>query len=135
MDIRNSSIATSPRRIDELRGELEVFRRYKELEIEIPPMAGIENRMAQLQELLERRTEKSAQLLREILGSVRLEPTVWAKGRTHYRQHRSSRSCRSGTSEFRPRTRVRSLCSGGGGGSRTRVRRRGTESHSMLSPS
>jgi hypothetical protein len=81
----SEALSASERRVDELRGELEVLRRYEELEIKIPPMVWIESRVAQLQELLERRMEKSAQPLRELLGKLRLKPTLSAKSRAHYR--------------------------------------------------
>lgn len=40
-----------------------------------PPVEWIENRLAQLKEVLERRTERSALLLRRLLGRIHLEPT------------------------------------------------------------
>ncbi|MEX1258766.1 MAG: hypothetical protein WEG36_14215 [Gemmatimonadota bacterium] len=49
-----------------------------------PPREWIEDRLDGMQELLERRTEQSALLLRELLGQVRLEPTLGDIGRPYY---------------------------------------------------
>jgi len=38
-----------------------------------------------LQEVLERRTERAALLLRELLGKIRLEPVTPPRGRSYYR--------------------------------------------------
>ena len=48
-------------------------------------MVWIQERVAVLQEILERRTERSALLLRALLGRARLEPVTPEGGRPHYR--------------------------------------------------
>jgi hypothetical protein len=51
---------------------------------EPPPVEWIAERLGRLQELLERQTERSALLLRRVLGPVRLVPTRPNVGRPYY---------------------------------------------------
>ncbi len=48
-----------------------------------PPVEWIDERLAQIQEVLERRTERSTLLLRSILGKIQLEPTQGEIGRPY----------------------------------------------------
>ena len=68
-----------------------------------PPVEWIEDRLSGLKEVLERRTEKSAFLLRDVLGTIRLKPKKGDVGRPYYlapnllRLHRTTRNAaRSG---------------------------------------
>ena len=47
-------------------------------------MEWIEERLCRVQEVLERRTEQSALLLRDVLGTIRLEPQRGDVGRPYY---------------------------------------------------
>jgi len=47
-------------------------------------MEWIEERLCRVQEVLERRTEQSALLLRDVLGTIRLEPQRGDVGRPNY---------------------------------------------------
>ena len=58
----------SEKRVDELRRELALLKEHREVSFTIPPKAWIEERVALVQEVLERRTQKSALLLRQLLG-------------------------------------------------------------------
>jgi hypothetical protein len=80
-------------------------------------------------------TERSALLLRALLGKIRLEPYGAEGMRSYYRAVSNYRSslCSMWDPRRRIRSRVRILCNGGGGGSRTRVRKRQARGHSMLS--
>jgi hypothetical protein len=49
-----------------------------------PPVEWIEERLSRVQEVLERRTEQSALLLRDVLGTIRLEPRRGDVGRPYY---------------------------------------------------
>ena len=49
-----------------------------------PPVEWIEERLSRVQEVLERRTEQSALLLRDVLGTIRLEPQRGDVGRPYY---------------------------------------------------
>ena len=49
-----------------------------------PPVEWIEERLSRIQEVLERRTEQSALLLRDVLGAIRLEPKQGDVGRPYY---------------------------------------------------
>jgi len=57
-------------------------------EIHLPilgdPPSAIGERLSRLKEVLERRTERSALLLRNFLGPIRLEPTQGDIGRPYY---------------------------------------------------
>ncbi len=60
------------------------MRRSREKVFQAPPVEWIEERLAQMQEVLERRTERSALLLRSILGKIQLAPTQGEIGRPYY---------------------------------------------------
>lgn len=49
-----------------------------------PPVEWIEERLSRVKEVLERRTEKSALLLRDVLGTIRLKPKKGDVGRPYY---------------------------------------------------
>jgi hypothetical protein len=62
----------------------EGLRRRSEKVFQAPPVEWIEERLAGMHELLERRTERSALLLRALLGKIELEPTKGKIGRPYY---------------------------------------------------
>jgi site-specific DNA recombinase len=70
---------------DELQAEVELLRKAREAVQAAPPLVWIEERIATLQETLERRVELSARLLRALLGKIRLEPVARETGRPYYR--------------------------------------------------
>jgi len=72
------------RRVDALREELNGLRRSREKVFQAPPVEWIEERLAQMKQVLERRTEHSALLLRPILGKIQLEPARGDIGRPYY---------------------------------------------------
>src|SRR6184192_2818006 len=59
---------------------------------EPPPMEWITERLGRLQDLLERQTERSALLLRRVLGPVRLVPTRPEVGRPYYQAETALRA-------------------------------------------
>jgi hypothetical protein len=75
-----------------LREELEGLRRSRTKVFQLPPIEWIEERLSHAQEVLERRTEQSALLLRELLGPISLEPTTGDIGRPYY-MARTSLDC------------------------------------------
>jgi len=79
------ALLASELRRDELKAEMELMRRGQEAVSSVPPLAWIRERVAVLQEVLERRTERSALLLRALLGRIRLEPVTPEAGRPYYR--------------------------------------------------
>jgi len=110
------ALVETVRRVDALREELNGLRRSREKVFQAPPVEWIEERLAQMKQVLERRTEHSALLLRSILGKIQLEPARWTSGgpttwlgprSTHYR-------CSSRRPAVRARTAVRIHCDGGG---------------------
>jgi site-specific DNA recombinase len=78
------ALAASERRVDELRGELAALRRSQNAVFQTPARAWIEERVATIQDVLERHTERSALLLRKLLGTVTLEPTQGDIGKPYY---------------------------------------------------
>ena len=78
------ALRETERRVDALRVELAGLRRSREKVFQAPPMEWVEERLDQLKDLLERRTERSALLLRNLLGPIRLEPTQGDIGRPYY---------------------------------------------------
>ncbi len=79
------ALLASEQRCDELKAELELLKRGQEAVSSLPPLVWIEKRVAVLQEVLERRTERSALLLRALIGKIRLEPVVSEAARPYYR--------------------------------------------------
>ena len=81
--LANALIETE-RRVEALREELEALLRSRNKVFQTPPVEWIEERLSRFQEVLERRTEQSALLLREVLGTIRLEPKQGEVGRPYY---------------------------------------------------
>jgi len=78
------ALVETERRVETLREELNGLRRSSEKVFQAPPLGWIEERLTQLKDLLERRTEQSALILRRLLGQIRLEPTRGDIGRPYY---------------------------------------------------
>ncbi len=70
---------------DALTAELELLRRSQDARPSVPPLVWVQERVEVLQKILERRTERSALLLRALLGKIRLEPVTREGGRPYYR--------------------------------------------------
>jgi len=81
--LANALIETE-RRVEALREELGALRRSRRKVFQTPPVEWIEERLSRVQEVLERRTEQSALLLRDVLGTIRLEPKKGDVGRPYY---------------------------------------------------
>jgi len=79
------ALAEAERRAASLTDDLEAIRQAQAGVPEVPPAAWIEERVATLQQVLERHTEKSALLLRKVLGRIRLEPVQPDIGRPYLR--------------------------------------------------
>ena len=79
------ALAASERRAQELCAELDALRESRGAVFQAPPLPWVEERVARLQEVLERRTEKSGLLLRKVLGPIKLVPTQGDIGRPYYR--------------------------------------------------
>jgi len=78
------ALLETERRVEALREELDGLRRSREKVFQAPPVEWIEKRLAGIQEVLERRTDRSALLLRTLLGQIRLQPTRGHIGRPYY---------------------------------------------------
>ena len=79
------ALTETERRVDVLREELDALRRSRDKVFRAPPVEWIRERMTKLQTILEHRTPRSALLLRELLGPIRLKPTSPDIGRPYYR--------------------------------------------------
>ena len=86
------------RRVSRLQVEVDALRDGDGSVISVPSEEWIAARVAELQVLLERRTPKSAVVLRRLFGQVYLEPVRPERGRAHLRcahHARHARPCRS----------------------------------------
>ena len=79
-----SALETAEKDAEALRREIAGLEASQSV-FEPPPRIWVEERIATLQTLLEGRTGKSALLLREIFGPIRLEPVHPEVGRPYYR--------------------------------------------------
>ena len=79
------ALVETERRVDALSDEVEGLRRSREKVFKRPPIEWIKDRLEHLQDVLEQRTERSAQVLRQLLGPIRLELTAPDIGRPFYR--------------------------------------------------
>jgi site-specific DNA recombinase len=129
-----NALADTERRVESLREDVEGLQEARERVFKAPPIDWIKERLSKLQEILEEQTEKSALLLRELLGPIRLEPVTVTTGKPFYRaktaldaialaEPPSSRPLRKG---------VRALCVSGGAEIRTRIRGRGAKASTGL---
>jgi hypothetical protein len=78
-------LVESERRVNQLSGEVEALRRSREKIFRPPPVEWIKDRMNSVQQVLEQRTVRSAQMLRGLLGPIRLELVTPDIGRPFYR--------------------------------------------------
>ena len=67
------ALVETERRVDQLADEVEALRRGREKIFRPPPIEWIKDRLSNLQQVLEQRTARSAQTLRNLLGPIRLE--------------------------------------------------------------
>jgi hypothetical protein len=79
------ALVLAEQKADELTRELKTLDRAQQPDLRMPPLTWVAERVARLQEVLERRTERSALLLRKVLGRIRLEPVKPDIGRPYFR--------------------------------------------------
>jgi len=79
------ALTASETRLTDLRADLEGLRRSEHEVFSAPPREWLVERIATIQTVLERRTERSALLLRKLLGVIRMEPVTPDLGRPYYR--------------------------------------------------
>ncbi len=70
--------------VDVLADEVDTLRRSRESVFRVPSLEWIETRVSALRDVLERRTEASALLLRRLLGQIVLEPVYPEGARPYY---------------------------------------------------
>ncbi len=78
------ALVETERRVDVLTDEVDTLRRSREKIFRPPPIEWIKDRMSKLQDVLEQRTARSAQALRDILGPIRMELVTPDIGRPFY---------------------------------------------------
>ena len=79
------ALTASETRLTDLRADLDALRRSQHEVFSAPPREWLVERITTLQTVLERRTERSALLLRKLLGPIRMEPVTPDIGRPYYR--------------------------------------------------
>ncbi len=70
------ALLDAERQVESLEAEVTRLQESRERTFKVPPVEWIKERLLGLQEVLEGRTEKSALLLRELLGPICLEPVA-----------------------------------------------------------
>jgi DNA invertase Pin-like site-specific DNA recombinase len=78
------ALRASERKVEALRCEVEQIERHRGAGFEAPPRLWIEERLVRIQELLDRRTERAALVLRRYLAPMRLVPIKVDVGRPYY---------------------------------------------------
>ena len=78
------ALVETEQKVDALKDELAGLQRSRAQVFQVPPIEWVQERVAQLREILERSPERSAVLLRNLLGPLRLAPTHGDIGRPYY---------------------------------------------------
>ncbi len=79
------ALTASEKRLEDFRLDLDALRRSRHEVFSAPPREWLAERMMTMQTVLERRTQRSALLLRKLLGTIRMEPVTPEIGRPYYR--------------------------------------------------
>lgn len=81
----SKALAETERRVESLHEAVEGLPSSRERVFKVPSTEWIKERLLALQDLFEERTEKSALLLREILGPITLTPVAGEVEKPFYR--------------------------------------------------
>ncbi len=79
------ALVETERCVDALSEEVEALRRGRDTVFHPPPIEWIKDRLNNIQQVLEQRTARSAQMLRALLGPICLEVVTPDIGRPFYR--------------------------------------------------
>ena len=79
-----AQLAGTERRVEALSEEVDSLQRSREKIFRPPPVEWIRERLSDIQSVLEQRTARSAQMLRNLLGPIRLELQTPDIGRPFY---------------------------------------------------
>ncbi len=79
------ALVETERRVESLAAEVGGLCRSRENVFRTPPVEWIKDRLSNLQQVLEQRTARSAQVLRNLLGPIRMELVTPDIGRPFYR--------------------------------------------------
>ncbi len=83
------ALVETERKVEALKEELAGLQRSRAKVFHAPPIEWVQERVAKLQEILERSPDRSGVLLRNLLGPLRLIPTQGDIGRPYYVAHTS----------------------------------------------
>ncbi len=84
-DALAKALVETERRVEALAAEVDGLRRSREKVFRPPPVEWIKDRLEHLHEVLENRTARSAKILRDLLGPIRMELVTPDVGRPFYR--------------------------------------------------
>ena len=79
------ALVETERRVESLAEEVDGLSRSRDKVFRTPPTEWIQERLGKVQQLLEHRTAHSAQVLRDLLGPIRLDPVPADIGSPFYR--------------------------------------------------
>ncbi len=77
------ALALAEGKAEQLRFDLALLQKGKEISFSVPPVAWIEDRVARISEILAGRTPSAALLLRKFFGPIRLKPEQTKEGRRY----------------------------------------------------
>jgi len=78
------ALLASENQVEMLRLDLSKLGQHREMTVKAPPKVWLEERVGRIQGILEKRTQKSALLLRKLLGKIHLHPEKGEIGRPYY---------------------------------------------------
>jgi len=79
------ALVETERRVETLADEVDALSRSREKVFQAPPVEWIKDRLENVQEVLQNRSARSAKMLRDLLGPIRLEVVTPDIGRPFYR--------------------------------------------------
>ncbi len=79
-----TALESSEKRAELLKDEIQRLEVSRKLSFKAPSIHWIQERLGNFQEILERKTHRSALILRKLLGKIRLVPTDNGCGKPHY---------------------------------------------------
>ena len=86
-DVLKKTLKETEQRVRVLEEEINGLQHACDRVMQVPPVEWIEERLSGVRDVLEEQTAKSALLLRELLGPIRLECVKPDLGRPYYRAH------------------------------------------------
>jgi hypothetical protein len=123
------ALAECEKKVEQLATDLEFLRKCHTRLFKAPPKEWIEERVSQIKEVLELKTEGSALLLRKLFGKIMAEPVETEDG-LRYLKARTKLQCLS-LLEKEPAPKNHSAFQGGVGAGSTTFRRRALDDSNL----